>query len=170
MKIVSRILNFFILIICLMLQISFFEYLELFSINFDLIMVIIIAITLFNGTLWGVLAGFTAGMVLDLMTGNIVGISAFVYAVNAFIAGKLIAVEFKSKILSCLFVIFIITEINILMVSLIYYLFNFDINWTGMGMELITGPVLNIVLMFIFFPLVRGISRIGGESKIESRY
>ncbi len=155
MKIFSKILHFFILIICLLIQIVFFEYLKVFSINFDLIMVIIIAVALFDGTLWGILFGFVIGMALDLMVGNMVGISAFIYSIDAFIARRLITAEFKSRWLTYLFIVFIITEINTLVVSLIRYLFNFSINWLSMGLEFTTKPLFNIILMFIIFPLIK---------------
>jgi len=142
----------------------------MFYINFDLIIVIIIAIALFDGTLWGVLFGFIIGMVLDLMVGNVVGISAFIYSMDAFIVSRLIAAEFKSKILTYLFIVFLITEINVLIVSLIHYLFNFSVNWPVMSLELVTKPVCNIVLMFIIFPLVKISSGMREESEFEFKH
>ncbi len=169
MKIFSRFLHFFVLIICLLIQIVFFEYLKMFYINFDLIMVVIIAVTIFDGTLWGILFGFIAGMTLDLMVGDIVGISAFIYAIDAFIAGRLITVGFKSGKQAYLLLVFLVTEINILLINLIYYLFNFNPDWPGTGIELITKPFFNIILMFAVFPVMRIISgrreEIGFEHK-----
>ncbi|MFZ3386152.1 MAG: rod shape-determining protein MreD [Candidatus Hydromicrobium sp.] len=154
MKTFFRILHFFILIICLLLQIVFFENLKSFSVDFDLIMVVIIAITLFDGVFWGMLFGFIVGMVLDIMVGSIVGISAFIYSMNAFMVDRLITAGFRYKLLTYSFIVFLITEINILIVSLIRYLFNFDSNLLRMGLELVTKPVCNIILMFIIFPII----------------
>ena len=154
MKTFFRILHFFILIICLLMQIVFFENLKSFSVDFDLIMVVIIAITLFDGVFWGMLFGFIVGMVLDLMVGSMVGISAFVYSMNAIVVGRLIAAGFRYRLLTYSFIVFLITEINILIVSLIRYLFNFDSNILRMGLELVTKPICNIILMFIIFPVI----------------
>jgi len=154
MKIFYKILHFFILIICLLLQIVFFENLKSFSVDFDLIMVVIIAIALFDGVFWGMLFGFIVGMVLDLMVGSMVGISAFIYSMNAFVVDRLIAAGFRYKLLTYSFIVFLITEINILIVSLIRYLFNFDSNILTMGLEMITKPICNIILMFIIFPVI----------------
>jgi len=168
MKIFYKILHFFVVVTCLLLQIVFFEYLKSFYINFDLIMVAVIAVALFDGTFWGMLFGFTIGIILDLITGNIVGISAFIYSLNAFMAGRLITAEFKSKIMTYLFIVFLITEINILTVSLIRYLFNFDSNLLRIGLALITEPICNIAIMFIIFPIMR--SRMKKESELEFKY
>ncbi len=170
MKSFSKILHFFILIICLILQIAFFDYLDIFFINFDLIMVVVIAVALFDGTMWGMIFGFIAGMIIDLMTGNIVGISAVVYSVDAFIVKKLIAAGFKSKLLTYMFIVFLITEVNILAVGLIYYLFNFSISRFGMGLDMIIGPVCNIILLFIIFPIIRMGTGINRETEFEFKY
>ncbi len=168
MKTFFRILHFFILIICLLMQIVFFENLKSFSVDFDLIMVVIIAITLFDGVFWGMLFGFIVGMVLDLMVGSMVGISAFVYSMNAIVVGRLIAAGFRYRLLTYSFIVFLITEINILIVSLIRYLFNFDSNILRMGLEMVTKPICNIILMFIIFPVIS--SGMKGETEFGLKY
>ncbi len=170
MKIFSKFLHFFIIIICLLLQVVFFEYLKMYSINFDLILVIIIAVALFDGTLWGILYGFAAGMALDLIAGSIVGISAFIYAIDAFIVRRLITAGFKSIWMTYVFIVFLITEFNILITNLIHYLFNFNIDWFGISLELATRPFFNIILMFIIFPLIRISSSNGEEVELGFKY
>jgi len=170
MKIFYKILHFFILLICLLLQIVFFEYLKSFSVSFDLVMVVVIAVALFDGTLWGILFGFAIGMMLDLMVGDIIGISALVYSINAFIVSRLIAVGFRFKLLTYSFIVFLITEINILIISIIRYLFNFDINWPQMGLELVTKPVCNIILMLVIFPIISISSGMTREIELGVKY
>lgn len=155
MRIFYKILHFLIVVICLLLQITFFEHLKLFSLNFDLLMVVVIAVTLFDGLLWGLLFGFIAGLTLDLAVGNIVGISAFVYSLNAFIAYRLVTKELGYKLLNYVFIVFLITETNILIISLLRYLFNYNSNLLRIGIEMIVAPACNIILMFIIFPIVR---------------
>jgi len=133
-------------------------------------MVVIIAVALFDGTLWGILFGFAAGMVLDLLIGDIIGISALIYPINAFIASKLITSGFKSRYLTYSFIIFLVTEINIIIVSLIRYLFSFNGNWMQMGLELITKPILNITLMFIIFPIISISSGMTREFEFGFKY
>lgn len=170
MKVFYKFLHFFILVICLLIQIVFFEYIKIFSINFDLVMVVIIAIAIFDGTFSGILFGFAAGMMLDLLIGDIIGVSALIYSLNAFIVSKLITSGFKLKYLTYLFIIFLVTEINIITVSLTRYLFNFNSNWMQMGLELITKPVLNIILMFIIFPIISISSGMTRETEFGFKY
>lgn len=167
MRIFSKILHFFILIVCLLVQVAFFEYLKMFSVSFDLIMVVIVAIALFDGTLWGILSGFAAGMIFDLMVGNVVGLSAFVYVINAFIVRRMVSADIKSVWRAFALIIFLITEINILLTNFMRYLFNFNINLFGMSLEMIIGPACNIILMFIIFPFIRLSSGRGREIKFE---
>ena len=109
-----------------------------------------------DGVIFGAFCGFAAGILLDLMVGGgIVGISAFAYAISAFIASKLIEAGFRQRILSFAFIIFLVTEINLILVSLIHYLFNFNIAISGLGLELLVKPVCNIILMLVIFPLIR---------------
>jgi rod shape-determining protein MreD len=155
MKIFYKILHFFILMVCLLLQIVFFEYFKSFSLNFDLLLVMVIAVTLFDGPFYGLLYGFAIGLVLDLTVGNIVGISALIYSLSAFIASRLIMEEFRYRLLNYLFIIFLITEINVLAVTIIRYLFSFNSDLLRTGLEMITAPACNIILMFIIFPIIR---------------
>jgi len=133
-------------------------------------MVVIIAVALFDGTFWGILLGFAAGMLLDLLIGDIIGISALIYPINAFIASKLITSGFKFKYLTYSFIIFLVTEINIIIISLVRYLFSFNSNWMQMGLELITKPVLNIILMFIIFPIISVSSGMTREIEFGFKY
>lgn len=171
MKIFYKILHFFILIVCLLLQIVFFEYLKSFSLNFDILLVMVIAVTLFDGLFWGLLYGFVIGLVLDLAVGDIVGISALIYSLSAFIASRLIMEEFRYRLLNYLFIVFLTTEINILAVTIIRYLFNFSSGLFRIGLEMMTAPACNIILMFIIFPVIRIGARegIGLESEYKDK-
>jgi len=90
MKIINKILHFALLIIALMVQIAFFEHLEMYFISFDLILIAIVAITLLDGAFYGIIFGFVAGLILDLAVGDLVGVSALVYVLDAFIVWKLV--------------------------------------------------------------------------------
>jgi rod shape-determining protein MreD len=154
--------------VCLLLQVVFFEYFKSFSLNFDILLVMVIAVTLFDGLFWGLLYGFVIGLVLDLAVGDIVGISALIYSLSAFIASMLIMEESRYRFLNYLFIVFMITEVNILAITIIRYLFNFNSDLLRIGLEMITAPACNIVLMFIIFPVIRIGAREGAE--LEFKY
>lgn len=155
MKTLYKILHFFILITCLILQISFAEHIKLFYVNFDLIMVAVVCISLVDGMLYGIFYGFFIGLLLDLLVGNIVGISAFIYSIGGFIASRLTEVGFRRKILSFIFIIFLITEISLIVAGTIRYLFNFNLDILDLGVELLIMPVFNIIVFFVIFPFIK---------------
>jgi rod shape-determining protein MreD len=154
MKIGYKIVHFFIIVICLIVQIVFVEHLSIYHIAFDLIMIAVIGVSIFDGVLYGISYGFAAGILLDLMTGSIIGINALVYSINAFIVGKIMDFGFKQKILTYVLIIFSITELNLLVINGVYYLFNFNSNFKELGIELLINPVFNILFMFLIFPLL----------------
>lgn len=169
MKTINIILHFALLIIAVMVQIAFFEQLEMYFISFDLVLIAIVAITLLDGAFYGIIFGFIAGLILDLMVGDFVGVSALVYALDAFIVWKLIEAGFRSKLTSQIFLVFIVTEANLIITNLIRFLFNYQVDLPGMGLELLILPVFNILLMIMFYPAIKiGISR--GLEEFEFKY
>ena len=169
MKIINKILHFALLIIALMVQIAFFEHLEMYFISFDLVLIAIVAITLLDGAFYGIIFGFIAGLILDLMVGDLVGVSALVYALDAFIVWKLVEAGFRSKLTSQIFLVFIVTEANLIIINIIRFLFNYQVDMPGMGLELLILPVFNILLMIMFYPAIKiGISR--GLEEFEFKY
>ena len=169
MKIINKILHFALLIIAIMIQIAFFEHLEMYFISFDLVLIAIVAITLLDGALYGIIFGFIAGLILDLMVGDLVGVSALVYALDAFIVWKLVEAGFRSKLTSQIFLVFIVTEANLIIINLIRFLFNYQVDLPGIGLELLILPVFNILLMIMFYPAIKiGISR--GLEEFEFKY
>ncbi len=155
MKILLRILHLIILIVCMVLQLAFVEHLRIFGISMDLVMVAIIGIAIFDDLVLAMLLGFFAGLVIDLVTGNIIGLSALIYSVNGFLAGNLIRLLGRKKILNQVLLVFSITEINLLMLNGIYYIFNFNVSFREMALDLLINPILNILAMFLIFPLLR---------------
>ena len=118
-------------------------------------MIAIAGITIFDGMIYGVVYGFITGMILDLMVGNVIGLSALIYALNGYIVSKIINVGLKKKIFVYILAIFFIAEINLLSFTGVYYLFNFRASLRGLGLEIAINPICNILLMLVLFPLLQ---------------
>ena len=168
MKIFNRAIDFFLLIFFLILQVVFGEQLKLNYLNFDFIIVAITALTFKNGMVAGMLYGFFAGLVFDVLSSNIIGISPLILALSAFIIGRLMESGLKIKLVSYILAVFILTEINIIIISIIYYLFSYNIDFVSFGMDLLLKPIFNILIIFIVFPLMR--VKFSGEELIEYQY
>ncbi len=137
----------------LIVQLSFGEYLKFYSINFDLIMICVIAVSIVDGYGYGLAYGFLFGLILDLMGGHIAGINAFIYAFNAFIAARFMETGIKKKYPLLLLIVFVVTEINLIVEALLLYLFNFDINIVELGREMLLKPLYSIIITMMVFPL-----------------
>ncbi len=155
MKIFLRIMHLIIIVVCIILQLTFVEHLRIFGISMDLIAVVIIGIAIFDDVISAMFYGFFVGLLLDLMTASVIGVSALIYSLNGFIAGSVIRLWDSQRIVNYVLVVFFITEINLLLASGIYYLFNYDVSFRGLALELILNPVFNIIAMFLIFPLLR---------------
>jgi rod shape-determining protein MreD len=155
MKFFQKMLHLALLLICIILQVTFVGYLNIFYISLDLVMIAVLGITVYDGDVYGIIAGFFAGLVLDLMIGQIIGINAFLFALNAFAAGLILRMGFEKKLLVNILLIFSVTEINLLFLTGLYYLFNFKVSFNTLGLELLTNPFFNILAMFAIFPVLR---------------
>jgi rod shape-determining protein MreD len=155
MKIANKILHFLLLIAALIIQITFFEHLKMYNIFFDLVLIILVAVTLIDGAFYGIVFGFIIGLLLDLVAGDLIGISALIYALDGFIVSRLMEAGLKFRLTSQVILMFAVTETNLIAASLIRYLFNFDISLSTMGMELLLRPVFNIILLVILYPAIR---------------
>ncbi len=68
-------------------QMSFSELISIRGIHPDFLLIGVIFIALREGQLWATVAGFAAGLVVDLTVGELVGISALAKTVAGFAAG-----------------------------------------------------------------------------------
>ena len=155
MKIANRILHFLLLIAALVIQVAFFEHLKMYNIYFDLVLIILVAVTLIDGALFGMIFGFFIGILLDLVMGDLIGLSALIYALDAFIVSSLVEAGLKYRFSSQVILIFAVTETNLITSSLVRYLFNYEISPTILGVELLLRPVFNIILLAILYPAIR---------------
>jgi len=155
MKTFLKFAHFLFVIICIIIQLSVIEHLKIFNIDIDIVLIAVIGIAIFDGGIFGLVYGFIAGMLLDLLGGEIIGISALLYSLGGFFTGKIMNLGFKKRIPTYVLIIFFFSEANLLVTSGLYYLFNFNLSSAMLGMEMIINPVCNILVMFAVFPLLR---------------
>ncbi len=155
MKSFLKFAHFLFVLICVIIQISFIEHLRIFFISIDLILVVVIAVALFDGGVYGIFYGFLAGLLLDLVTSKIVGVNALIYSLIGYLTFKIKELGLKKTILNYIILIFFFSEIDILLYSGIYYLFSLQSSSAKLALEMIINPVCNILIMFLVFPLIK---------------
>ena len=75
------------LIVCFLLQTSFFSFLRISGVVPNCLLILVITVSYTKGQIPAMMTGFFAGMLLDLCFSNTVGFCAILYMIVAFFAG-----------------------------------------------------------------------------------
>jgi rod shape-determining protein MreD len=76
------------LFLCVIVQSSILSLVDLFGGTPDLVLVVLVAIALLRGSVFGALAGFWAGLLLDTATLGIFGLTALLLTIGGFWIGR----------------------------------------------------------------------------------
>lgn len=77
-----------IVLVAVLLQVAFFSYLSIFGTSPDVVPVAIAAIGLLGGAVVGAVAGFSAGMLMDVVLLETLGVSSLVLLSVGYLAGR----------------------------------------------------------------------------------
>lgn len=77
-----------IVLLAVLLQVAFFSYLSIFGASPDVVPVAIAAIGLLGGAVVGAVTGFTAGMLMDVVLLETLGVSSLVLLSVGYLAGR----------------------------------------------------------------------------------
>ncbi len=84
-------------ILCIILQITIIPLFSIKGIAPDLILILLISVSIKKGKFWGVVAGFSAGLVFDAFGTAFLGLSSFVNSISAFVAGFLLGEQLEQR-------------------------------------------------------------------------
>jgi rod shape-determining protein MreD len=77
-----------IVVLCVLLQVSFFSYLTVFGTTPDIVPVVVVALGLLGGGVIGAVCGFTIGLLLDSVLLQTLGVSSLVLLSVGYLAGR----------------------------------------------------------------------------------
>jgi len=77
-----------VIILNFILQSTVFSYIEVFQVAPNTALLIVVSYAMLRQDVEGAIAGFFAGILIDIMFGNILGFYALMYAVAGFLCGK----------------------------------------------------------------------------------
>jgi len=77
-----------IVLVAVLMQVTFFSYLEIFGATPDVVPVVVAAIGLLGGAVVGAVVGFCAGMLLDISLLETLGVSSLVLLSVGYLAGR----------------------------------------------------------------------------------
>ena len=83
--------------LCIILQITIIPLFSINCISPDLILILVISVSIQKGKFWGVIAGFSAGLIFDAFGTAFVGLSSFVNSISAFVAGFLLGEQLEQR-------------------------------------------------------------------------
>lgn len=112
---------FLMVIVCFVLQTTIFQQLKISNIMPNLLVILAAAAGFMHGRKFGIYTGFLCGTLVDLMYGDIVGISIFIFVVIGYINGLETKLYFKEDLLVPICAI----GLSDLLYSLLYYICNF---------------------------------------------
>ncbi|MCH7678109.1 rod shape-determining protein MreD [candidate division KSB1 bacterium] len=84
-------------ILCIILQLTVIPLFCINRISPNLILILVISVSIQRGKFWGVIAGFSAGLVFDAFGTTLVGLSSFVNSISAFVAGFLLGEQLEQR-------------------------------------------------------------------------
>lgn len=161
--IASCIAGFFIV----MLQTAVFSHLSILSVTPDLILILVLYVSVVNGSVSGMITGFVCGLFLDFLSMAPLGLHSFIFTFCAFISGKLYGrYNLSSFVLPCS-IVFFATVFKICLVFILHTLFGKNIKiyslfsyifLTELGLNMFCAPVIFFLLRLFssFFYEQRG--------------
>lgn len=148
--------TFIIAFISFILQVTVFSKVNIFGANINIIIGLIICLSLILGSKSGAYTGLFIGLLEDLMFSNIIGIRALSY----FLIGHIVRdkkFRFKSDKNTGIILTFVFTIINFAFVSLLTYIFKFDLvlikNY--LFVPLIIEALLNTIIYLIYNIIIK---------------
>ncbi len=148
--------TFIIAFISFILQVTVFSKVNIFGANINIIIGLIICLSLILGSKSGAYTGLFIGLLEDLMFSNIIGIRALSYFLIGHIVGDK-KFRFKSDKNTGIILTFVFTIINFAFVSLLAYIFKFDLvlikNY--LFVPLIIEALLNTIIYLIYNIIIK---------------
>ena len=148
--------TFIIAFISFILQVTVFSKVNIFGSNINIIIGLIICLSLILGSKSGAYTGLFIGLLEDLMFSNIIGIRALSYFLIGHIVGDK-KFRFKSDKNTGIILTFVFTIINFAFVSLLTYIFKFDLvlikNY--LFVPLIIEALLNTIIYLIYNVIIK---------------
>ena len=84
-------------ILSIILQITIIPLFSIKGISPDLIIILVISVSIQRGKFWGVVAGFSTGLVFDAFGTALVGLSSLANSISAFVAGFLLGEQLEQR-------------------------------------------------------------------------
>lgn len=165
------ILYIIIIFIFVTTQVTFLNFIDIFGVRPNLIIILIVSISLLEGRNFGAVVGFIAGLCLDSVAGVALGYQALIGMLLGVLLGNINKRFFKENIfvmLICTFISTILFESAIILVS---YTIGLRINYIETLKSIILPEaVINSLVGVVIFLLLVVIHRKLSSMDVKNRY
>ena len=149
-----------LLLLAMVLQISTFSQLDLLGGNADITVLVPAAIALYSGSIPGAVAGFTAGLLIDLALGANLGATSLVLTVIGYFTGRFMEIRDPAHGLIPLPVALAASTAYVAAVAAVQFMLEIDASVSVLALrEMIATVLLNTLLALPLFALVRRVVR-----------
>lgn len=151
-----KLILFFIFVISFALQSTVFQYISIMGIKPNLMLILIISISLLKDKKVGGYVGLSAGLLQDILFGNVIGINGLIYFLIGYTVGLFNGSMFKGNPLVPFLVTFISTIFSNIMYFIFYYFSSADITFVRMLTNIaLIEAIYNSILSVFIFILIR---------------
>lgn len=168
----NKVIFYIILIFTfIILQVTFLNFISIFGVTPNLIIILIVSISLLEGRIHGAAVGFSAGLCLDAVIGLALGLQALIGMLLGFALGNINKRFFKENLLVmmiCTFASTILYECAMVL-GTYFYGVNLDVLLT-IQTVILPEAVLNSVLGVILFFIIAQINKRWFYNQGKNRY
>ncbi|MBO4457607.1 MAG: rod shape-determining protein MreD [Butyrivibrio sp.] len=155
MKIKKIVINFILIILSFVLQTTVFRTLDFGGIAPNLMLILVASNGFICGDKAGILSGFFAGLLSDILFGTYLGFYALIYMYIGFLVGKLHEIFFSQNITIPIVVISIMDFLYGFICYVFMFLLRgrFDIGFYMMNI-IIPGTVYTALIAIFYYPII----------------
>ena len=144
-----------LLISSFIFQFAFSGYLPVIGIYPNFILSAILCISLFEQPTTAMIIGFIGGMLIDLLSGSIIGINAFTHTLSCYIVSVLSTDKTTLSIWKSILLIFITGVMNYSIIFVMLFLFGIISDYSYFPRIVVIGSVYNLFISVLILVLIR---------------
>jgi rod shape-determining protein MreD len=150
-----QIFLFIVVVVAFVLQLSVMPQFKLFGVQPDLILVVAIVVAVQDGPVQGAVVGFLGGMLLDIASPQVMGVSALTKALAAFLAGMLKDFFMTYSILLPVLLVFILSFVELLLHQGVLVVLGQEQLPPLRAAALFAISLYNVLAVMVIYPLLR---------------
>jgi rod shape-determining protein MreD len=150
-----QIFLFIVIVVAFILQLSVMPQFKLFGVQPDLILVVAIVVAVQDGPVEGAIVGFLGGMLQDIVSPQVMGVSALTKALAAFLAGMLKDFFMTYSILLPVLLVFVLSLFEMLLHQGVLVVLGQEQLPPLRAGALFAVSLYNVIAVLVIYPLLR---------------